>query len=371
MHSTSTSSESTDDGQYDVRPFEPGDREGYLALHDQVLGGGGSEWFAWKYERNPFVDHVPIVVATEGDDVVGAKSAVAVTLRAGEETVDALQPADTMVHPDHRRRGLFSRMTEFTKEYYADRSATLFFNFPNERTLAGGLKHGWEQIGHLPTYYRIQDGASLAGATVRETLGPAAAVLDVAVDGYLTVRDGLAPVPDEVSVDVRDGVPADVLAELYRRNVPDRLHAERSEAFYEWRFDNPDWSYRTYLAGAPDPDVAVVTGRGAKPGERVVNCMDVVPLVGDGRRRALAAVLGEICARNDDAAVVAASGRAIPDDLLRSFGFLADTQAPLSAVSSPSPYVTYALADGDWTVAGLDVRREDSWLLTFAEQDTR
>lgn len=372
MSQSRSTSRSTAADQYDVRLFEPADRERYVALFDRVLSGADTDWFEWKYEDNPFADHVPIVVATDDDRLVGAKSAVAVRLRAGNETIDALQPADTMVHPDHRRRGLFSRMTEFMKAHYAPRSPELFFNFPNEKTLAGGRKHGWQEVGRLPTYYRIQRVSAMAGDQLSGPVERGFDLFDPFLDAYLTARTELVSLRPDVRVIERDGVPADILADLYRRSVPDAIHAERSEQFYQWRFENPKWTYRTYLAGRSGPDVGVVTGSGVRDGTEMVNIVDVVPLVGTDRREALKAALTEVCLRNDDADVIAFSGQVIPEDLLSSLGFLADTEFPLSSVSSPNAFVSYPLTDdGSWTVAGRDVRNLDNWLVTFAEQDTR
>jgi GNAT superfamily N-acetyltransferase len=365
--------------QYEIRPFEPGDREGYLALYNRVLSGGDDAWFAWKYEDNPFADDVPIVVATHGDSVVGAKSAVPQRIRVGDRTVDALHPADTMVDPDHRRQGLFSRMTEFMKEHYADRSPQLFFNFPNDKTLAGGKKHGWVEVGRIPTYYRIQRARGMVGGELPPPAVRALDLLDPVFDAYLTVRTKLVSTSPDVTVEERVGVPADVLADLYERAVPDELHTERSAQFYDWRFGNTKWSYRTYLAGLSgpsgalsDPDVGVVVGSGTRNGQEIVNIVDVAPLAGAGRLRALKAALERICDRNRDADVIAFSGHAIPANLLSSFGFLADTDVPLSLVSSPSAMASYPLTEnGSWSIDGRNVRRLDDWLVTFADRDTR
>jgi len=380
MSQTSSTVPATTDDQYEIRAFEPRDREGYLSLYDRVLSGGDDEWFAWKYADNPFADHVPIVVATDGDAVVGAKSAVPQRIRVGDRTVDALQPADTMVDPDHRRQGLFSRMTECMTERYADRSPQLCVNFPNDKTLAGGKKHGWVEVGRVPTYYRIQRARGMVGDGLPAPVSTAVDLLDPVFDAYLTVRRKLAPSPaPDLAVEERDDVPADVLAELYERAVPDELHAERSAAFYDWRFANPKWTYRTYLAvlagssgELSDPDVGVVVGSGTRGGQEMVNIVDVAPLTGTDRIPALKAALRQVCARNEDADVIAVSGHAIPADLLSSLGFLADTDLPLSLVSSPSAMASYPLtADGSWSIDGRNIRRMDDWLVTFAEQDTR
>ncbi|SFS10648.1 Acetyltransferase (GNAT) domain-containing protein [Halomicrobium zhouii] len=366
--------------QYEIRPFEPGDRAEYLTLFDRVLSGGDDEWFAWKYADNPFADHVPIVVATDGDSVVGAKSAVPQRVRVGDRAVDALQPADTMVDPAHRRQGLFSRMTEVMKERYADRSQQLFFNFPNEMTLAGGKKHGWVEVGRVPTYYRIQRTRGIVGGELPAPLDRGLDLLDPVFDAYLTARGKLAPSsPPGVTVEENEDVPADVLADLYERAVPDELHVERSAAFYDWRFENPKWTYQTYLAGLAgssgrlsEPDVGVVVGTSTIDGQDVANVVDVAPLAGGARLRALRAALERVCERHADADVIAVSGHAIPADLLSSLGFLADTDVPLSLVSSPSALASHPLTEnGSWSIDGRNIRRMDDWLVTFADQDTR
>lgn len=364
--------ETTDTDECDVRMFEPGDRDGFIALYNHVLDSGGDHWFAWKYETNPFADHVPVVVAEKKGRVIGAKCAVTIRIRVGDRTVDALQPADTMVHPEHQRQGVFSRMTTFMKEYYAPRSPALFFNFPNEKTLAGARKHGWEMVGQVPTYYRIHRTSALVGNGSSGVAAPGFGLFDAVFGAYNRMRTGLGPSRPDVPVEGHDGVPATILAELYRRSVPDELHAERSEEFYDWRFANPKWTYRTYLAGRSGPDVGVVTGVGTRDGQSVVNVVDVAPLSGSDRRPALYAALRRICADSEDADVITVSGHGVPKDVLASLGFLPDTGFPLSMVSSPSAFVSRPLSgDGHWTIDGHDVRHMDDWLLTFADQDTR
>ncbi|WP_440772681.1 GNAT family N-acetyltransferase [Natronorubrum sp. DTA28] len=143
---------------YTIRSFEPSDRDALLSLYETVFEKErGADWFRWKYAENPYVDHVPIVVADADGELVGCRAFFALELRVGDDRPIAYQPCDTMVHPEHRDRGLFSRMNEYALERYADGPPTLCFNFPNESAKPGNLKHGWKEIGTVPTYYRPQD----------------------------------------------------------------------------------------------------------------------------------------------------------------------------------------------------------------------
>ncbi|GAB3664464.1 GNAT family N-acetyltransferase [Halopiger thermotolerans] len=370
-----TSDGSADDDPYTIRPYEPDDREDFLELYDQVLGDRDDEWFRWKYEDNPYVDHVPMIVATHEGRVVGTKPSFALELRAGERTLRALQPADVMVHEDHRRRGLYSRTTERLKERYRDREADLFFNFPNEATLSGSLKHGWRIVEEVPTYYRVQRPDALVdgdGHGRLETLATAARPL---ASAYFRARGRLADPPSDVVVRRFADVPVERFVDLYERAVPGTLHAHRDETFYEWRFENPKWTYDAYVASRDgEPIAGVVAGTRTRDGTTETCLTDVVPLARTRERRdGLEAILARVVADRRDSALLAASGRAVGPDLLGKFGFRSDQSLPFSKVTQPTTQVTYPLADDgghEWTVAGRAIADPSNWTVTFAEQDT-
>ena len=355
--------------EYEIRRFEPGDADGFLSLYATVMGERkGRDWFAWKYADNPYVDHVPIVVGTLDGEIVAARPFFALPMRVGGEREVALQPADTMVHPDHRRRGLFTRMTERAIERYAG-DHPLFFNFPNDRSRPGYLKLGWETVSERPTYYRIQRPEAVGNAlSDRPAVRLAGTVGAPVVRGHHRLRDRTAPDPSGIAVRP-ESEPAATLAAVAATASPDRLHAVRDERFYRWRLGNPDWEYTAYVAdGETGPEAAVVVGRGTDRSLTTVKLTDAVPL-GTAADGALAAALRRIVADHADADLFVAPPQGIPVSVLRSFGFHADTSPPLSLLTSRTTHVVRTLT-GDWTHHGRDVTDPDSWLLTFAEADT-
>ncbi|MFP8952574.1 GNAT family N-acetyltransferase [Natrialbaceae archaeon A-arb3/5] len=362
-----------DDDPYVIRPYEPGDREDFLELYDQVLGDRDHEWFRWKYEDNPYVDHVPMIVATYEGTVVGTKPCFALEVRIGSETRLGLQPADVMVHSDHRRRGLYSRTTEYLKDHYRDREPALFFNFPNEATLSGSLKHGWQIVETVPTYYRVQRPDAMVDDESR--LSPFSRLARPAAGAYLRVRDRLTSVPSEINVHRFDEVPVEQFVELYESAIPGTIHANRDETFYDWRFDNPDWSYDAYVATRRgEPVAGIVTGTADDDGSQTTCLTDVVPLATTPHRRdGLRAIISRIVEDRRDAALLSASGRVIPPSLLAEFGFRSDQSLPLSRLTLPTTHVTYPIAnDGghEWTIGGRAVTDPSNWSIAFAEQDT-
>ncbi|GAA0662671.1 GNAT family N-acetyltransferase [Natronoarchaeum mannanilyticum] len=353
---------------YEIRQFRQGDADRFATLYEAVFEATPpDEWFDWKYRDNPFVDHVPITVAVDGDGtLVGARPLLALPMAAGSRKFLALQPGDTMVHPDHRRQGLFTRMTERTIERYHDHEAALFFNFPNEKSGPGYRKLGWRDVGEVTTYYRIQSpGAWLDAGSIPD------AAADLIADGYNRVRDALATAPDDVAVERYEEIPAELVASQYRSRIPDGFHANRSVRYLRWRFRNPEWTYRTYVArdACERPIGAAVVGTQIDGGRTIAKLTDVVPPTAG--RRELAALLSAALSDHDGADTIAAPA-CLPRDVLSQVGFHPDTAPTLSLASTTMNHVARpATVDADdWTLFGRSVTDADNWALTFGEQDT-
>lgn len=365
---------------YEVRWYEPADRDGLLALFEGASHwqrGGGREWFAWKYEENPVASRVPIVVATHEGAVVGARPFLPFRMAAAGETTVGLQTCDTVVHADHRRRGVFTEMTRRAFAHYADREPAFAFHLPNEVAREAYRSLGARDVGTVPTHYRIQRPPALLRDW--DEL-PDSAALDLAMTAgawtYLHAHDAVSPTADDLRVERHATVPVETMARLYRERIPERLHAVRDEAFYRWRFSNPDWAYRTFTAWRDGHPVAgLITGTRAE-GQIVTYVTEVVPLSGgDDWRAAVAALLARALDFHDAVDLVAASGRVVPRDLLARFGFHADDSLPLSAASDPTVLLVSSLSPdagsrSQWRVGDVDVTEAESWLLPFSEQDT-
>lgn len=365
------------DTEYTVRWFDESDRDAFVALYDDTFGGGSDDWFEWKFLDNPRVSHVPILVADADGELAGARPQVPFLMHVGDETVLALRFGDTMVHPDHRRRGVFTRLTERALDHYTRMPPRFVFNCPNDLSRPGFLKAGGETVAHLPSYYRIQNPAALADSFGdADWLDVASRLVQPATRAYLSAKDRRRVDRDDVTVTRHDDVPIDTLARLDERGRPVGVTAVRDPAFLEWRYRNPRWAYRAYTASVDGfPAAALVTGTQTEDGVTTTNVVDVLPAVGDGTRTAgLRALLDAVVDDHADSDLLAYNGHAIPGRVLRSAGFHRDDVPPLSTVTSPTTLVAYDLSRGDetpWRVGGRDLRRGDSWSLQYAELDAR
>ena len=364
---------------YTFRRYESGDEAGFLDLFELVWGERRSEeWFRWRFEANPYLDHVPMFVVEADDTIVGTRPYLAFQMAVGEGTALGLLTADTMVHPDHRGRGLFTMMTEQSLDYYADREPAFVFNQPNARSRPGFRNLGFQELDAMRTYFRVQRPSVFAERLDLDLPGADALlrVIDELTTGYYRLRAGRAWRTDDVTVRRRSDVATDELVDLHRGAVPAGITAHRDERFYDWRYASPEWSRRTYVASRKGDPIAGVLARTrtTADGATVTQLADIAPLSGDVTwKRGLAACVEWVLADAADVAVVSAPARVFPADLAASYGFLINDRLPLAPVSSTDAALCVrSLQDGGrtWRVNDVALTDPSNWFLTFAERDT-
>lgn len=358
---------------YTIRWCQPDDVEAFLDLYVDVFDRWqpSRAWFDWKYSANPYTDELPIIVAENDGDLVGARPFFALPMAvAGTEQL-ALQPADTMVHPEHRGEGLFTRMTERAIDYYTEREPAFFFNFPNDQSLPGYRKLGWETVGELTQYYRIGNPeAVLSDRSGAEAYRKAGQLAGPIVDAYNAIHDATADVQSVARVREQSGVPAEELAKLDDRSSPDSIQVVRDEAFLSWRYGNPQWEYSTYLVSDGGMSVGMIVGDavGMKTELSVTHVIDVLPPSGFRSDTALLPLLGRMLADRPDTDIFVAPASLFPAPVIRSLGFVSDDRPPLRYVARGRTQAVRSLPD--WQVGGMDIRDPDNWCVSFAELDT-
>jgi len=372
--------EKTHDG-YTIRRFEHADLDAFLSLHADVFGTESSEeWFAWKFADNPYLDGVPVFVAEDDDDeLVGGLGCFGLAMGTGAGSVLAVEPCDAVVHPDHRRRGLYLELMRAGMTYYGAREPTFYFDLiPGSGPYRGNHEHlDWNRVDELATYYRVQNPAALLDERLGDGVasGLAGGVGRLAARGYhaLLARASASNVAG-IDVERRSTVPADVFASLYRAGPPHRFHARRDEQFYRWRFANPRWEYAAYVAWRGGAPVAgMITGTGRSDDSRSTRLMDVVPMTaGVKRRDAFAALLSRVVDDHRDSDVLAAPPGVVPHGVLTAYGFRRDDVPPISRWAEPYRHGVRPFAGGEdaHVVDGMDLTDHTNWLITFAEQDT-
>lgn len=364
---------SSDAGEYSVRPYTPADLEDILSLYERVFGKSRSrEWFEWRYD-SPYLDGPQAIVAEHAGTVVGAEPFIAFRFATGEGTEIAVQPADAMVHPDHRRRGVLTRMTEFALDHYTPREPAFVFNFPNRQAVDAYRKLGWRTVPGMSSAFRVQNPGRFVGVGDHPVLQRTVELVGrTAARGIYALLDRHER-SDAVTVDRATTLPAATLADLYEQDVPDALHAQRDAAFFEWRLGNPEWSTATYVARQGDEPVAAMVAVTESNNDcTFTKVMEALPMGGSAVDGAMARLLAAVCRDHRGSDVVKMAHGTVPDSLAGAFGFRRGDRPPLEWLTTPSTMVVRPLdPDGDdWTVGERRLTARDDWRITYSEQDT-
>lgn len=362
-----------DADDYSIRAGGVGDREAFLSLYETVWGSSKSAaWFDWRFVDNPFADRVEVVVAEHAGRVVGAEPLLALPLATPEGPVAVRQPVDWIVHPGHRRRGLFTRMTERLLSTTADR-ADLLFNFPSDALRPGLQKFDWTEVASVPMRYRVQNPAGVSDGLADGGHGVSVLTRAAtpAIRAGVAVADRLTSPSADVSVERVDGTATSAIRTVYTETRPDTVHVPRTATYLDWRFENPRWDGTTYVARRGDEPVAtLVVGRESVDGTEKAFLLDVQPMTTDSSRApAFAAALDAALADLADIDVVTAPARQFPGVLGRR-GFLRDDGFPLARFATPTTHVVRPLPDAaDANGVDADVFDADAWTLALADLD--
>lgn len=357
---------------YEIRPYRASDRESFLELYETVYSAKSSEWFDWRYDA-PYLDHTPVFVAVADGTVAGAQAFLPFYLTNGDVETLALQPADAMVHPEHRRQGLFTQINETALDFYADREPTHCFNFPTAAALPGLQKLGWETVGRIPTWYRILDPRPLLTDSVpAAALGATSRAVGSALSGYCVLRR-LASGSSPATIERLDGAAVETLVDVAARDSGERIGVRRDETFYRWRFSNPRWeSVTTHVAtNDGEPTAAVVAATHRTLGMTLTKVMDAVVADDDRRQADLAALLESVVEDAADSDLIAVAESTVPRSVLVGCGFVSDESRLLSSICTPTDLVVRPIReDGGWRLGERSLTDIANWRVTFADQDT-
>lgn len=348
------------------------DLDEFLNLYRQIFGNTGSpDWFDWKYRTNPYIDRIPIFVAKADDKLVGARPFFVLELTDGTKTWNAIQPCDTMVHPDHRGQGIFTKMTETALAYYEDQPIDLVFNFPNNMSRPGYLKMGWQEVQKIPEYYRFND----LQTTVREkvdssTIQTLASVACSGVNLYNSVRDFSTPdSPDTIEISIVDRVPTETLLSLHERSPSSGLHATRDRQFYNWRYENPERQYRTIVGKQDDKAVAAAIVGASSEGDFTEARITEIVSLPDTEQGVIPALMNKILDEYKYTDLLALFDKTIPNPA--RWGFISDQRFPISKVQQSTYLLTRPVnLANTWNVNNHENTEPSNWSLSYVEWDT-
>lgn len=95
------------------------------------------------------------LTALDGDQVVGVQTYRYWPYESEAERYYSLQSGGTLVHPDARGQGLFTRMLRAGNAILAEKDVDFLTGFPVPMSFGGFIKDGWTQIDSPRWYLRV------------------------------------------------------------------------------------------------------------------------------------------------------------------------------------------------------------------------
>lgn len=276
-----------------VRRYAPADQGHVLELLGACLGWGAdpryAELFAWKHEDNPFGPS-PAWIAVVGQDVVGFRAFLRWELDQDGVRRAAARAVDTATHPDHRGRGIFTRLTLHALKELEAEGVELVFNTPNDRSRPGYLKMGWQRASRPVVLFRPRSaGGALAAARARcpaeRWSTPTSAGL--AAEGPLADHDGIAVLLQNLATP---------------RGSSGGVQTWRSPQYLAWRYGFEPLSYRAVMvADTVEDGLIIFRLRQRGPAREAAICEVLVP--GDRKRVVSRHITGLLRASGADYAI--------------------------------------------------------------------
>ncbi len=180
-------------------------------LSTSLSKSGGADWLRWKHRDNPF-GISPAYVAVLDGKIVGTRFFLCWQFIRDEQIVPALRPVDTVTHPDARGKGVFKKLTLHGLAELTPEKDPLIFNTPNNNSLPGYLKMGWDVLPRTFSYYYCLRGLTRL-PEVRLSADPLGKTEPVYQSGTYTTQ----------------------------KNLP----------FLSWRYKGEEYSFATYADGTP------------------------------------------------------------------------------------------------------------------------
>ena len=350
-----------------------GKKEELLDLYRVCFGFSMSaELWDWKYIQNPLSSTDPeIIVAIANGKIVGARPLLLAEMWLRDEIVKTVQPCDTMVHPEHRREGIFSQMNQFALEYAREKDYAFFYNFPNQMSGPGNLKQGWKIVSVAEHLHQLTNPKRVISYKLKNR--PLGTVAGFFYDKIIKARPKVTSVSSSLQIKVSDQF-TDELKSVDILSNKSIINLVRSESYLRWRFDqHPEYSYK-YIMVKRGEDLcgyAAVSVQKRLSGliygtiiDYVVKDKDI-----DCFMVLMNACLIELDKFKCDLITVCAFTQPIfQEKLLKHFGFKSPIKFPYNKVLSKNYFVVRETKED--ILKKIDIYNKENWQVTYAYMDT-
>jgi GNAT superfamily N-acetyltransferase len=146
----------------DTRPYDAAAIPKILELTQATLGNATATrkteaFWRWKHHANPFGSSYGLYAwAEDQHKVAGLRVLMRWRFKTPTgELLRAVRAVDTATHPAFQRQGIFSTLTRQAIEDLSKEGVHLIFNTPNQHSLPGYLKMGWQVVAEWPVFIKV------------------------------------------------------------------------------------------------------------------------------------------------------------------------------------------------------------------------
>lgn len=183
------------------------------------------EWLKWKYFDSPFGECICLLAIKDGE-IAGEVTFGKYEFLINGIVKKCLISYQTMVHPDHQKKGLFSSLTKQVLAIGKKEGIKGVFNFPNKASYIPFERLNFSPINHLKNYVHIANKLNLI-------VTPLSLKKPFFADSILGINKDELSIYEELQHSIKTINSKDVL-------VPNR-----TKEYLKWRyFSYPLYAYR-------------------------------------------------------------------------------------------------------------------------------
>ena len=303
---------------YIIRPFVPDDTGEILRLLKVGLGTSeiprSLEFWNWKHVFNPFGPSVGMVAEADGQ-IVGLRIFMRWKWKSLSNEIYANRAVDTVTHPDWRGKGIFSVLTRRLLEEVKAAGASFVFNTPNQFSMPGYLKLGWQKVVRVPIWIHpikpISCFLSLIGARTERK--------QEKTEQNTTQSLSNNPIRDWIS----------------ETRTEERLHTVRSARYLLWRYTEiPAFQYEAKWRSTGSSTALILFRKKIRRGLQELSLSEVLPSEKEGSIQLCSQLIKEAAKESGADYMVALAQKRTPEaEVLRQSGFIRIGTGPVLIVN--------------------------------------
>jgi len=324
-----------------------------------------TDYFRWKYESDPHGADPLFYVVLRDRDVVAMRGMSAATWEADGRPFEIPMAGDLVIAPEHRNRGLLTRLMEFAERDLSSRGVPFALNLSaGTVTRIASLQMGWRSIGSLEPWVRNQPGSRSVWRRLKKRVRAAAPLREPGfrrLDRTANRRHGQ---PLTVECQPRSSAMADLVDRI---GTDGRIRRLRNELFFQRRFSDAVGPFR-FLFWDEERLEGYLILRASAGGSRVA-ILDWEATDGTIKRGLLSAAIE--WGRFESLSIWAASLDDETGELLSREGF--EPRARPKSIADYYPTILVRAIDrtdsGQWTLGGRHLLERDDWDIRMSYTD--